>query len=310
MKKIFVFAIALAGLLFAGCNKDNTPVQEGKVVKISATVDQTKVSASKAGKFSWQKNDKIGVWTGSEITPFTLESSSDGYTYGTFSGTVPAGGAIAEGSFACYPYDGCSIEGTTFKFPEYSNWAYPYNHCMFYSDPASKVEDGKISGFKFHHVTGYIRVVLRNIGVSMKALFLESYCPDTGKHIYICTSASVDMTNGNVTYGGADYFFVPLPEHTSVMDLVVLVPVIPGEAHGRAKFRICGVTDIGFGNEMPGCDFIGWIPDFTPAAGDFYVLPEIVFPNEKNADDKGSGVNEGIEDAVVNNQANDFWNVG
>ncbi len=322
MKQIFIYSIAVAGLILAGCNKEATlPAvpEQGRTVTVSASTEDltTRVSGSSKGKFTWQKGDVIGVWTGSELTPFTLDNSYNGLGYGKFTGTLPEGGAINENSFAVYPYDGVTVEGTTVKFPEYGSWSgYKTKSIFLYSKTAPTVGEDGIASFKFQHLTGYFRVTLKNIAVSAKALFLECYCPNaaTSANKYFYMGGSADMSAETPDYGGfgtGDWFFLELPEHTSVIEsLVLTLPVVPGNYGTNAKFRICATKAASFGNEMDGCNFDGFL-ELNINAGDYFVFPDIVFPNEKSADDTGSGVNDGIEDAVVNEQGGDgFWRVG
>jgi len=320
MKKIFVLSLAIAGLVLASCNKEittpATPTDKGRVVTVTATTDDivTKLSSSSKGKFTWTKGDQIGIWTGSELTAFTLDPASDGYGYGKFSGTLPDGGAITATSYAVYPYDAYTATAASIELKGLNaGWGrnYPTKSYYLYSTAPTTVNDGSVAGFKFAHATAYFRVTLKNIAVSAKAIYYESYSPDrTSSCItYMLNGGSCNLATGAFTYEAADWAFIPLPEHTSVIEsYTLIIPVIP-EAFGRSKFRICATKEAGFGNEMDGCNFVGWL-DVNPKAGDYYVFPDITFPNEKSANDAGSGVNDGIEDAVVNEQDDSFWKVG
>lgn len=314
MKKIFLISLAVATTLFVGCNKEvSAPVENGKTVTISASFDASKVSSTAAGKFKWSKNDQIGVWTGAELTPFTLDAGCEGFGYGTFTGTIPAGGAVNEASIACYPYAGVTIEGTTVNLPSIDRYAYPTSAYFLGSGAPAKNEDGTISGFTFNHLTAYARVTLKNVGTSMKALFYEAYCPNRSCDYpgFILTGGTCDAATGEFAPDACDWAFIVLPEHSKVLESVTLIlPLVPANFGTNAKFRLCGCKDASFGNEMEGCNRYALL-DFTNlAAGDYYVLPEIVFPNESSADDSGTGVNDGIEDPVVKEQDDNFWSVG
>lgn len=317
MKKIFLISLAVAATLFVGCNKETAaPVKNGQTVTISASVDASKVASSAKGKFTWSKGDQLGVWTGAELTPFTLDAGCEGYGYGTFTGTIPAGGAINENSIACFPYDGVTIEGATATLPSLnSGWGcnYPTSAYFLVSSAPSKNENGVVSGFKFNHITAYARITLKNIGASCKALYYESYCPnkDCSYSGFILDGGTYNVVSGEFAPAANDWAFIVLPEHTKVIEsLTIVLPLVPANFGTNAKFRLCGCTAASFGNEMEGCNRVAFL-DFTNlAAGDYYILPDITFPNESAADDSGSGVNDGIEDSVVKDQGDGFWTVG
>lgn len=320
MRIQFLSAISLvaAGALLFSCNKSEnvTPMTGNGMVTVSASMSETKAYGSDKGRFYWEKGDKIGIWTGSGLTEFTLDTPYANMTYGKFKGTVPEGSSISENSFAVYPYDGVSIDGTAVTLPSYGSLGdYPVRSAYLYSTkaPELEAEDGVAAKFAFNHLTAYFRVTLKNIQASAKGVFLECYCPNaTGNNKYFLMGGSVDLSSGvpELTPNTADWMFVKFPEHSGVIESLTLqLPIVPGTYGANAKFRIVAVKDINFGNEMDGTNFVGYL-ELNPSAGDFYVLPDITFPNEKSADDTGSGVNDGIEDSVVNDQADDFWKVG
>lgn len=317
MKKILVISLAIAGLALASCNKDITAPEGGKLVRIAASSTETvtKVYGNAQGRFYWDKNDRLGVWTGNELTQFTIGAGWDGMTYAEFEGTVPEGGAIDANSFAFYPYnDEISFEGSVATLPEYGGWAmnYPTKQIYLYATEAPSYEDGIASTFKFQHVTAYFRLTLNNVAVGAKALYIECWCPNASGNNgqYILNGGTIDASNGTLAANTCDWAFIPLPEHSAVINsMTITLPIIPGTYGDRAKFRICACTNTGFGNEMEGCDFSAFIT-LNAQAGDYYVFPAITFPNEKSADDSGTGINEGIEDPVINEQAGDFWKIG
>lgn len=309
MKKIFVFSLAIASLILAGCNKETATPENGRDVRISASVPATKVYGAASGRFYWEKNDKLGVWTGSEVTPFTIGAGWDGMTYAEFEGTIPAGGSIGgDNSFVFYPYsDAVSFDGSTVTLPAGGGWGLNYlnKQIYLYSNETPEQNDNKITSFKFNHITAYFRVTIKNIAVSCKALYLE-----TPYSNYMLNGGTFNTLTGVLSPEKCDWAFVKLPEHTSVLDSYLLeIPVIPGAYGDGVRFRICGCKDAAFGNEMEGCNFNAAIT-LNAKAGDFYVFPDITFPNEKSANDAGSGVNDGIEDPVVNVQDDGFWKVG
>jgi len=313
MKKIFVFSLAIAGIVLAGCNKEATAPVNGNVVRIAASSAETvtKAYGSAQGRFYWEKNDKLGVWTGSELTEFTIGTGWDGMTYAEFEGTLPSGGAINADSFAIYPYDNVSVEGTTVTLPGYAYWTgdYPVRSAYLYSNTAPTLKDEKLARFHFEHMTAYFRLTFKNVPVSAKNAFVECWCPNaTGNNKYFLMGGTFDLSTKALTPEVSDWFILKLPDHDAVIEtLTVILPIVPGTYGDGAKFRF--QMRNGSDSEMDGFNFYGFLT-LNPNAGDFYVFPAITCPNEKSADDTGTGVNDGIEDPVVNEQVDSFWKIG
>ena len=308
MKKIIIVSIAAAAALLMGCQKNQVQVPEARTVRVSASAEDltSKVVSSKKGRFTWQANDAIGIWTGSEITKFTLDPEWDGYGYGEFVGEIPAGGKIDASSYAVYPFDDISkATATSCKFNDLSGWGIPKNTIRLYSKVEATEGEGTVANLVFHHCYAYFRFTLNNIRTDGGCIFVEStkmFLPVTTTIDFSGSEPAVNITAFN------DWTHVVFPAHTGKIDsFTCLVPISPKTVEGDFKVAV----KLYSGENFTGTKFAehyGWLTSPTFAAGDYYVFPEITYPNEKQADDSGSGVNDGIEEAVVNVQDEGFWN--
>lgn len=321
MKKIFVAILAVAALLAAGCAKsDQTAPAKGQVVRVSAGAEEliSKVASSTSGRFTWTKGDAIGIWTGSGITKFTLADEWAGFGYGEFVGELPEGGAITADSYAVYPYaEGAEASATSYTFPELDKWNTPASTYMLYAKGGEE-KDGKYS-FTFHHTTAYFRVVLKNIPATAGGLYIET--ADGGCY---AKSVNVDFSAQTpaVTVPSFDESLIyVLPEHTaSIESLTLILPIKAGnyaQNWGKKglKFRIAVYSEPNWWSTKI-FDYAGYFLPETEGAGydvkvgEYYVFPEISYPNLKQTDDTGTGVNDGIEESVVTVQdPTDFWTI-
>lgn len=315
MKKIFVAILAAAALLLAGCAKtENSAPAVSRTVRVSVGVDATisKVVSSTTGRFTWKAGDEIGIWTGNGITKFTLDPEWDNFGYGEFVGELPEGGVINENSYAIYPYaEGAEATATSYTFPAASKWEIPADNYMFYGNGAEE-KDGKYT-FTFHHTTAYFRVKVTNIRQAATHLFIESAGP------CFALGATLDFSAATpaITYAMDENLIYALPEHSGATDATLIIPIAVDTfaqqwGKGGLKLRIV-TTDVGGWWGTPFDDAAGFLGEgvgFTTAAGEYYIFPEIKCANAKNADDSGTGVNDGIEDSnVIIQDPNDFWTV-
>jgi hypothetical protein len=315
MKKIFVAILAAAALLLAGCAKtENSAPAVSRTVRVSVGVDATisKVVSSTTGRFTWKAGDEIGIWTGNGITKFTLDPEWDNFGYGEFVGELPEGGVINENSYAIYPYaEGAEATATSYTFPAASKWEIPAVNYMLYGNGAQE-KDGKYT-FTFHHTTAYFRVKVTNIRQAATHLFIESAGP------CFALGATLDFSAATpaITYAKDENLIYALPEHSGVTDATLIIPIAVDTfaqqwGKGGLKLRIV-TTDVGGWWGTPFDDAAGFLGEgvgFTTAAGEYYIFPEIKCANAKNADDSGTGVNDGIEDSnVIIQDPNDFWTV-
>ena len=315
MKKIFVAILAAAALLLAGCAKtENSAPAVSRTVRVSVGVDATisKVVSSTTGRFTWKAGDEIGIWTGNGITKFTLDPEWDNFGYGEFVGELPEGGVINENSYAIYPYaEGAEATATSYTFPAASKWEIPAANYMLYGNGAQE-KDGKYT-FTFHHTTAYFRVKVTNIRQAATHLFIESAGP------CFALGATLDFSAATpaITYAMDENLIYALPEHSGATDATLIIPIAVDTfaqqwGKGGLKLRIV-TTDVGGWWGTPFDDAAGFLGEgvgFTTAAGEYYIFPEIKCANAKNADDSGTGVNDGIEDSnVIIQDPNGFWTV-
>ena len=315
MKKIFVAILAAAALLLAGCAKtENSAPAVSRTVRVSVGVDATisKVVSSTTGRFTWKAGDEIGIWTGNGITKFTLDPEWDNFGYGEFVGELPEGGVINENSYAIYPYaEGAEATATSYTFPAASKWEIPAANYMLYGNGAQE-KDGKYT-FTFHHTTAYFRVKVTDLRQAATHLFIESAGP------CFALGATLDFSAATpaITYAMDENLIYALPEHSGATDATLIIPIAVDTfaqqwGKGGLKLRIV-TTDVGGWWGTPFDDAAGFLGEgvgFTTAAGEYYIFPEIKCENAKNADDSGTGVNDGIEDSnVIIQDPNDFWTV-
>ena len=317
MKKILIASLALLTAMFVSCNKAEVASDTAtRTVRISASAADLvgKVASSTSGRFTWQKNDAIGVWTGAGLTKFTLDPEWDGYGYGEFVGELPSGGVIGADSYAVYPYaDGLQATATSCTFGSISKWELPASNYLLYAKGATEV-NGKYT-FSFHHATAYFRVTLKNIPAMAGGLYIET--ADGGCY---ATSATLDVSGAEpaLSYTADESVIYPLPEHKGVIEQVNLIIAIkPGTyaqnyASGGLKFRIAVYSEPNWWSTKLAdhAGIFGKNEGFTINAGDYFVFPEITYPNAKQPDDSGSGVNDGIEESIVNVQDPDgYWTI-
>ncbi|MBQ9411170.1 MAG: hypothetical protein IJU21_06135 [Bacteroidales bacterium] len=317
MKKVFVAIFAASALLLAGCAKTENaaPVATGRTVRITADTDvlESKVVSSVKGRFTWQKNDVIGVWTGAGITPFVLDDNWAGFGHGEFVGELPEGGVIDENSYAVYPYvEEAEATATSYTFPAASKWGIPETNYMLYGKGDGTVKDGVVANFTFHHTTAYFRVTIKNIRTACNGLFIESAGP------CFALGAKVDFsrTEPAIEYTAKDENIIyEIPAHTAATDVTLIIPMMSGRyeqqwGKGGLKFRIACYSEPNWWSTKfdDAVGFFGEGTGYDIAVGEYYVFPEIKCANAKNADDSGSGVNDGIEDTIVITQDPDgFW---
>jgi len=317
MKKIVVALFAAAALLLAGCAKPENFVPADRTVRVSAGTDDivSKVVSSTTGRFTWKAGDEIGIWTGNEITKFTLDPEWDNFGYGEFVGTLPEGGVIDENSYAVYPYaEGAEATATSYTFPSADKWAIPESNYMLYGKGDLSVSDGKVANFTFHHTTAYFRVTIKNIRTTCNGLFIESAGP------CFALGAKVDFSGSEpaIEFPGKDENIIyQIPEHTTAADVTLVIPIIAGKyeqtwGKGGLKFRIACYSEPNWWSTKfdDAVGYFGENTGFDVAIGEYYVFPEIKCANAKAADDSGTGVNDGIEDSNVNTQDPDgFWTI-
>lgn len=318
MKKIKITGLALlCALVFAGCAKteESAPASKGRTVRVSVTAEDlsVKVTSNSSGRFTWNKDDAIGIWTGTKVTKFTLDPEWDGYGYGEFVGEVADGESVSETSYAVYPYsEGATATATSYTYPDVSKWEIPAKNCMLYAQ-GGKIEDNGNVTFTFHHATAYFRVNVKNIRPACNGLYIES----AGQCFALGATVDFSGETPAITASMDESVIYPVPAHENVADVTLVIPIAAGTytqqwGQGGLKFRIACYSDANWWSTKFD-DFAGYFgagTGFTATAGEYYVFPDITCANAKSQDDSGTGVNDGIEDSSVNTQpVDDFWKV-
>ena len=279
MKKYILPLLALAAMAFAGCAKQEAATPKGRVVTITAALDNaTKVTTGSAiGKFAWEEGDAIGVWDGEEFIKFTLDPSTAGAVAGKFTGTVPGGKEIG---FAVYPYnetDEYTEDGVYVCNFEGGNYDYKSTVHMY----APKT--GNSNTYKFQHLCAYVMVTIKNLRADCKYVFLET----AGGNFFLVGGQMASLTAEYPKFEGSiginDWGFVELPEDHS--NIVLYAPVLPGEWDNKlfnVKFfqQADFAWEYGKGNlsSEPSINKTGHLQTGGYInRGDLIVLPEIVF---------------------------------
>ena len=288
MKKSMILCLVAAGMAAIGCNQNESiPVvpEGGRIVTVRAVsaplTDGTKVLADDAGKFTWEKGDAIGVWTGSALTKFTLDDDCDGQAEGTFTGTLPEGGVIDENSYAVYPYDYVTVEGTTAKLNVNSGfWARqaPARLVPMYA----KAGTGHTDGFVFKHLGAVARFSIENLPEEIIAIYLEIY-PGTPRQFWAKNGTTADLTADDPQWTGTgdEGYAFAIPEgEASHEKLDVYVPVIPGEYSDQMTLKVKLFKDSG-ASEVNEYTKIGGLgsKSTTYTRGQLLSMPTIQYPS-------------------------------
>jgi len=277
MKKYIISALAIASALFAGCSKfEPAPSVEGSnIVKVSVALDVTKVTLTSAGKLTWETGDVIGVWTGEAFTPFTVDEATVGTGAGTFTGTLPEGGAINESSYAVYPYrEGDTMDGTTYN----TNLSDRKTTYALGAKPVvTKGGSATVASYKFGLLTAAVKVTIKNVPVEAKYIFFES-----DKQLFI-VEANADMSKDYpkfaVTQTG-DWYFYALPEHDAVIESMdLIVPIVTGEFKGpKFRFTLFSAEDWGAEFDKNPYNHYGYLDTGGYInRSDVFVLPDVTY---------------------------------
>ena len=242
MKKYGILCLVAAGMAAIGCNQKETPAvpEGGRIVTVQAvSAPLTKVLADENGAFTWEEGDAIGVWTGSELTKFTLDASSAGQAKGTFTGTLPAGGAIDENSYAVYPYDYVKVSGTTATLEVPSGTGVreaPVRLVPMYA----KAGTGHSQGFAFKHLGAVARFSIENLPEEIISICLEC-SPGSPRQLWCKNGTTADLTADDPQFTGTgdEAYAFAIPEgEASHEKLDVYVPVIPGAYSNEMKLIV------------------------------------------------------------------------
>ena len=241
MKNRVILCLVAAGMAAVGCNqKEMSPVfpEGGRTVTVRAVSDQltveSKVLADGSGAFTWEAGDAIGVWTGSELTKFELTDDSAGKTEGTFKGTLPAGGAVDENSYAVYPYDYVTVEGTSLKLGVKSSLEARQAPTRLVPMFA-KAGTGQSTGFAFKHLGAVAKFTIKKIPDEIASIYLEA---SSGNLLWAKDGSTADLTASEPQIsGGAEGYSIAVPSG-SRENVDIYVPVVPGTYADDLKLSV------------------------------------------------------------------------
>ena len=250
MKKIMILCLVAAGMAAIGCTKkDNLPAGNAnpRIVTVRAGADPlTKIAADESGKFTWEKGDAIGVWTGSSLTKFTLKDECDGQAEGQFIGELPSGGAIDETSYAVYPYDYVTVEGTTAKLNVESSLTQrnaPARLVPMYA----KAGTGHTTGFSFKHLGAVAKLSLEDLPEDIISIYLEN-TSGTPRQLWCKDGITADLTAEEPKWTGTgdEGYAIAVPAgEASHQKLDLYVPVVPGTYSSEMKLNVKLYKDSG-----------------------------------------------------------------
>lgn len=241
MKNRIILCLVAAGMAAVGCNqKEMSPAfpEGGRTVTVRAVSDQltagSKVLADDSGSFTWEAGDAIGVWTGSELTKFVLTDDAVGKAEGTFTGTVPAGGAVDENSYAVYPYDYVTVEGTSIKLDVKSSLEARQAPTRLVPMFA-KAGAGHTTGFAFKHLGAVAKFTVKKIPDEIASIYLEA---SSGNLLFAKGGSTADLTATDPQLsGGAEGYSIAVPSG-SRENVDIYVPVVPGTYADDLKLSV------------------------------------------------------------------------
>lgn len=241
MKKVLIFAVAMAGLFFVGCvkNEEASEMTDGGKtwVKASVAIPETRLSVDmKDLKPAWVFNDNIKLETSDKgWQEFTLKNGQ-----GTQIGLFEGDGTPRVGSVAIYPASNAGAG--TYTFPaEYEFRPLNYDAINENGEPISEIPMvGKIRGnddIKFYHVGGAIAMKFNEITPSEHRLIVTlTGAPVTG-------TATVDASNPDAALvpssstGQEVTVYINKTTKYTLTDQTILVPV-PAGTYSKLSFDL------------------------------------------------------------------------
>ena len=294
MKKVILFCFAVTVMVAAGCSKNelknaNETENNSRIVTISANADSfvtdssspynapTRVAVDNSGNFTWEAGDVIGVWTGSKITPFTL-SSGEGSNTATFSGTLTGEETISADSYAVYPYDYLSCNGSEVTLNVNSSFwgrSAPTRLVPMFAAAGT----GHTTGFSFKMLSTVAKFTIKNLPSEIIAIYLEAQLPADPRTIWLKNGSTADVTAAIPEFSGTGdegYGFAIPPVSSSYESLDVYVPIMPGAYDSDLTFKIKMFKDTG-SSEVSGYTRTGKLngKSTTYERGQLLVIPVV-----------------------------------
>ena len=168
MKYRLFTLLALSGVLFSSCVKENLPAEGGSILAVMEN-DDTRTSVTDEGVFTWSEGDKVWLHTTSEGVVGTLSSgagtASANFSYGSYFGEM-TGKSV-------YPYnEGHSISGDVLSVVMPSS--YDLGSALTNTNAAmyGLLSDGRL---RFNHMAGVMRFKFKNVpaGVNKFTITLD-----------------------------------------------------------------------------------------------------------------------------------------
>ena len=246
MKKIIVYAMAIASIAAVSCNKIETqaPVTSEGKYSITATIDNsdTKTAYDADGKFSWVANDQIKVMVYSQSDAsktanfYRFNADETGTTVSFTCTGTPDWTAYARTGYAVYPSD-LALGGTegayTVTLPDsYTLTGSDFLSALKVPMIGTQVEPDKYS---FKTAVGLLKVTLTNVPVAARKLVLK-----TGDKL--AGAFTLDAENGLLMSTGAadatSVITINFPQQTAGSTINVFVPVPVGTISAGATFEV------------------------------------------------------------------------
>ena len=168
MKYRLFTLLALSGVLFSSCVKENFQAEGGSILAVMEN-DDTRTSVTDEGVFTWSEGDKVWLHTTSEGVVGTLSSgagtASANFSYGSYFGEMT--------DRAVYPYnEGHSISGDVLSVVMPSS--YDLGSALTNTNAAmyGLLSDGRL---RFNHMAGVMRFKFNNVpaGVNKFTITLD-----------------------------------------------------------------------------------------------------------------------------------------
>lgn len=234
MKKIIVYAMAIASIAAVSCNKfeNEAPVTSEGQYSITATIDNsdTKTAYDADGKFSWVAGDQIKVMVYSQSDAsktanfYRFNADEDGTTVSFTCTGTPDWTAYARTGYAVYPSD-LALGGTegayTVTLPDsYTITGSDFLSALKVPMIGTQVDTDKYS---FKTAVGLLKVTLTDIPVEARKLVLKTsdklagtFTLDAENGLLMSTGTTTSSSQitlnfpQQVSSGTADFYF-PVP---------------------------------------------------------------------------------------------------
>ena len=248
MKKIIVYAMAIASIAAVSCNKIETqaPLANEGQYSITATIDNsdTKTAYDADGKFSWVAGDKISVVVYNAESPYTTDKYSfaaeaDGNTATFKSVGTPDWTAYPKSGFAIYPNSltlGGEKDSYTVSLPD--------NYTLSSGSDFTKIGIPMIGTeesenvFRFKTAVGILKVTLTNVPVSARKLVITTSGDNvSGTFPLNATTAENGLAMADATSAG-NSITVNFPQQAAGATVSILVPVPAGKISAGATFAV------------------------------------------------------------------------